>query len=143
MLEDNCVNTIAFVEKAGWDTTAEQLFEMFKEMILPKDILLQYMYVADATNVEGYPSTFLRALQKSGFVSAEDSKTWFRFEQGTEKAYSKKLYVYHRNCLDGLKRSIWAETRLSPLEITQSEEVVKYTEHFNNSAHGQKYEWWM
>lgn len=141
-VEDSVVNQIAFVEGAGYDTNIDQLFKMFNDIVLPDDITIQYIHSWDAKSREGCPDSFLVSLGKEGYEDSDNSKEWFKHVVGTEKAESRKFYVYHKNCISSLKRKIWNESSLSKVEWTPSDLNKKANEQskFNPEK---PIEWWM
>lgn len=142
-VEDNISNRLAFVENSGYDISIDQLFELFESMVLPEDIKLQYVHSWDVEPRVGCPDSFLVSLNKEGFVCPDNAnKSWFAFEQGTEKAQSRRFYIYHKDCISALKRIIWNETALSKVKWERSAEAKKVIE-ARTYRTDIPYEWWM
>lgn len=145
-ISDLIVNDIAFIEGDRYNCKIDDLVEKVKNLVLPKDIMIEMVHNWSGTLPEGSPLSVTTALQKDGYTSPGLSSCtgWFKYDS-EEKACSQKLIIQCEDDISYLKYRLWAETALSSVKWEQSDTMRKAIEM------GQPYsmakpmirEWWM
>lgn len=115
---------IAFVDKCGYDLSVDELFQLFQEIKLPKDIMIKAEHDWVGSIPENSPFGQLQVLRKDNYIDTENLTKWGEtYRPGIEKhLQTRKIYVTHRDHINHLRVIIWNESKLSPIVWTMTEE---------------------